>query len=1091
MRNIPNSEIVFWNVNWLSLAKFVQVELMCAERKPLLVCLCECKIRDVQDVPSLSGYDVFAKPYRARESGLVVYVSNRVHASRRSDLENDSPHCMWLECALPGRSRKMLVGVCYRQASQGLQGFEPLLDSIRKAAATRVPFLLLGDFNCDHWSWSLGDSDSFGDRLFDLCGELGLSVLNSVFAAGVFTHRPSNLASGSVIDLAITSHCHLFADMVPTDSLRLISDHRPLLLSLASPSLQTVEQRGSSRPDFDHANWALYQLALKLEFQRLNADFVALSAGLHPQAAIDRLWSEFTAVLSEVTAKAIGYRRRNPDRKPWWSPSLLPLLVQYQRSRRFFDHHPGDAAARNSYWQYRRAWSAAVKSAKTAHHERQCALLEDPANGNIFWRQWASRTPFDACPVDQIQDAKGNLPESPQEGLNRLAAHFARQCSLPPENKRSESDARVCRLVDSDLPASDSSAAESLFTAAEVSSMLSAIPVNTAPGADSIYPAQLRHLPPAGVKFLTSLFNFSLEHAVLPREWKLANVRPLLKNRGLDRRDPANYRPISLTSVVCKLMERLLLPRLWRLAATKISRFQTGFRKGKSTLHNMFRLYSAVNHAICRPGFHISAAFLDLKAAFDRVWIPGLLWKLHSIGIRGRLWAWLKAFLTHRSIRVVHDSLVSDWFSISAGVPQGAVLSPFLFLVYIDDVVPLAEESGCEIALFADDIVVWPKSCNADGDEALQRFLDKLGPWAKEWKVLFGQKKSQVICFTRCREPPELKKFRLADFDMDFVDSYKYLGVLFQRNLKWKQHTQEVVRKANAVSAMIEKCIVPGKPPGFKCIRTLIESCLLPIVSYGLPIWTIEPEYCNELNRLIARPMMRLLRLPYKSSHALSVIVDTGLLSCDALVHLAALRFAYNIYSQPGPDICKLLLSEKENVVSATVRSSLMSFNFNSLDSKRMAHARDAVDQWQWDNWGGAAGGPLQLKGVKLWHGVSEYLLVDDRRTAVIRARLRHDRSSLNASLASRRVVPSPNCSACGIPETSEHCLLQCPRFALPRLLCTLGLSVLAADFNLATVLGDVDRPKDSPDRLPAAVRRNILKTTGSFLLEIDNIRRL
>jgi hypothetical protein len=300
-----------------------------------------------------------------------------------------------------------------------------------------------------------------------------------------------------------------------------------------------------------------------------------------------------------------------------------------------------------------------------------------------------------------------------------------------------------------------------------------------------------------------------------------------------------------------------------------------------------------------------------------------------------------------------------------------------------------------------------------------------------------------------------------------------------------------VARKVNAVSAMIANCVVPRKPPGFKCIRTLIESCLLPIISYGLPVWTIAPEYCNELNRLIARPMMRLLSLPRKSSHALSVIVDTGLLCCDALTHLASLRFAHQMYSQPGLDICKQLLAEKENGVSVTVRKSLALFNFASLDPKRMAAARDAVEQWQWDVWGSAPGGPSQLKGVKLAHGVSEYLLVDDRRTAAIRARLRHDRSSLNASLAIRRVIADPNCASCGVPETNEHCLLDCPAFAVPRLQCSLGLSMLSVDLDLSSVLGDVDRPKSSQDRRPTAVRCEILKLTGAFLRDIDSVRQL
>src|SRR5687767_9913550 len=141
----------------------------------------------------------------------------------------------------------------------------------------------------------------------------------------------------------------------------------------------------------------------------------------------------------------------------------------------------------------------------------------------------------------------------------------------------------------------------------------------------------------------------------------MANVTPILKDASADATLASNYRPISLTAILCKVMERILLQRMWSVVDDKISIFQAGFRKQQSTLHNLYRIISSIHNAINARGSYLPVAFLDLKAAFDKVWIPGLLYKAAKIGITGKVWLWLKSFLLGRQIRVVHNSLESEW----------------------------------------------------------------------------------------------------------------------------------------------------------------------------------------------------------------------------------------------------------------------------------------------------------------------------------------------------------------------------------------------------------------------------------------------
>jgi hypothetical protein len=1081
-------DIVFWNANSLNARKMTELEVLTAVYKPLCIAICECKYGSAAEVVDLPGYISFAKPFKKGESGLVIYVLDCVVVQRRLDIEGDCKHALWLDCKLPER-RSLLLGLCYFQQSGGSHGFDDLLASLRRAATSGKPCVAVGDFNCHHSSWNLHKSNSYGKQLFELCSELNWINLNSTFCPGAIT-RPSlvvndgNANDCSVIDLAIASDPSLFAGLHPDSEMKLLSDHFPMVLSLSAPFIIPKRTDEYVRWRVETADWPTYFEMLETRFASMLNRFDETIMGVAAQDAVDGLWAAFLDAIWDVALPTVGLKRVSSSRKPWWSSELSAVLQQFHTARRRFLKRRNCPAARQNYLYQRKRWRNAVKAAKEDCWSRQCANLEG-ADGRVIWSRWnAANSPLERFPVDQIVDDTGEPPSTVPEGLNRLAKHFAKQCSLPAEAKRSEFDRATCEFAEAASPTLVPSPADTPFLLGDVKKQLARVPL-TAAGADKLHPMLLRRLPHSGAVYLQRLFNFSWDNAVLPQQWKLANVCPIIKDRHGPRNDATNYRPISLTPIVCKLLERLILRRLWALVTDKISRFQTGFKQRQSTLNNMYRLYSALNEALSRPSTCISAVFLDLKSAFDRVWIPGLLRKLADAGIKGKAWGWLRAFLSGRYMRIVHNGVESDWFEVTAGVPQGAVLSPFLFLIYINDVVDCAVDAGCDIALFADDIVAWP-SVELDelGDACLQRFLDILTPWATKWKILFGQKKSQAVRFTNRRNPPARKRFELAGFQLEDAPHYKYLGVFFQANLKWDKQTDETIRKANAVSALICKNIAPGRAPGLACVAHLVETLLLPVISYGFPIWNVEPSRRNELDQIIARPFRRLLSLPQASTHALSTIVECGSLACNSLYALSALRFGAAILKLETKDPCKALYFRHENAMAAAIRRCQRDTGVRCDSKHSMLAVRSSIDSWQHQDWFFADTGSKSLKGLKISPGPSLYLLRDPRQLSAIRARLRFDRSSLNKSLFDRKVVPDPACPTCKMPETTEHCLLFCPRFDVQRQLCQQRLADLQLPFTLATLLG-------STDHVNNRLQDSVLSISGSFLLEINKTRKL
>ena len=188
-----------------------------------------------------------------------------------------------------------------------------------------------------------------------------------------------------------------------------------------------------------------------------------------------------------------------------------------------------------------------------------------------------------------------------------------------------------------------------------------------------------------------------LQNGSFPDVWKEANVVPLYKGKG-NKCDPNNYRPISLISCIGKLMERCVFKHVFNYLHTNniLTSVQSGFIPGDSTINQLLYLYNYICSAL-DAGKEIRIIFCDISKAFDRVWHKGLLFKLKQAGISGKLQDWFQNYLNNRKQRVCVDGSTSGWTIISAGVPQGSILGPLLFLVYINDIV---DDLNANIRLF-------------------------------------------------------------------------------------------------------------------------------------------------------------------------------------------------------------------------------------------------------------------------------------------------------------------------------------------------------------------------------------------------------
>ncbi len=405
--------------------------------------------------------------------------------------------------------------------------------------------------------------------------------------------------------------------------------------------------------------------------------------------------------------------------------------------------------------------------------------------------------------------------------------------------------------VDMDMP---------VFTTEEVKAVLLESKTISSCGPDGCPSKFLRLFPEMCVP-LSNLFNMSMRQQFVPHAWKIANVVPIYKGKG-SKLDVTNYRPISLTNVFCKLMEKLVRKKVVDYLDTNalISPFQSGFRSGHSTLSQLLLAHSkyveSFNNRAC-----IDAVYTDLSKAFDSISHTKLLVKLYAYGVNSNVCCWIQNFLSNRHQRVIVNDSLSGWLECSSGVPQGSVLGPILFLIYINDLPDCVQHS--DIFLYADDAKIM-KCINSKLDCILfQQDIDSVVDWCASWQLKLNISKCLFIRFGLVDRP--LFDYCMAGMLLKKVSSTNDLGVHFDSKLTFSAHCNSVANKGFMRANMLLKCFhTRDRDLQIKLFNTFVR----PILEYNSPVWS--PHMLKDITaiervqKFFTKNLRGLRNIPYK-----------------------------------------------------------------------------------------------------------------------------------------------------------------------------------------------------------------------------------
>ena len=381
----------------------------------------------------------------------------------------------------------------------------------------------------------------------------------------------------------------------------------------------------------------------------------------------------------------------------------------------------------------------------------------------------------------------------------------------------------------------------SLSVSEVLDALLSLDPTKSS-GCDGIGPKLIKHCALALYVPLHHLYSVSMTKQCIPSEWKCHSITPIFKSG--DKSNVKNYRPISLLCIVSKVLEHLVYNKVSTFIVNNniLCHQQFGFRQHHSTTQQLLLFLGNVHKALNNCP-QCDVIYLDLKKAFDSVPHQELLLKLWKAGVTGSLWRWFREYLSNRYQYVCINNGNSSMLPVISGVPQGSILGPLLFLLYINDLPSSIVHS--ETFLFADDTKCLRQISSSHDHLLLQSDLDILSTWSTEWKLTFNETKCSLLSFISSASTNQSDhQYRINGIAISSSNQQKDLGVLVSSDLSWSHHIANLTSKAYKILRLLRRTFSPSIDITTKkrLYISLVRSQLL----YGSQIW--RPLHLKDIN---------------------------------------------------------------------------------------------------------------------------------------------------------------------------------------------------------------------------------------------------
>lgn len=768
-----------------------------------------CKPEVLDSEIEIDNYKVYRGDRKiGTGGGVALYIKDTFQSFDCHELENDGFEDQVWRVVNLNKSDKLLVGVLYRSTRIDEENDDKLLAMLKKAEA--VPgithLLIMGDFNMRNIDWkafNVSDGSVFSERFLD-------AVLEKFW----FQHveeptRFSEMNEPSLLDLLITNDVN---SIDKVDYLEPLGKSDHVGLSFRFHCYNECELQ-AERESYNY---------FRGNYDELNIFFSEVDWDAEMSGDVENQWKNFVRNYSEGVDLYVPAKVKKKSSKPPWLKSSVKKSIRKKNSMFRVWKNSGLHTDYQEYVLYRNIATEKVRQARLKYEK---GLMSNFKKNPKPFYTYVRRKQKVKVGIEKVLKEDGKFTQDDTETAEEFSVFFesvftnetpCENLEFPKRSKDSVSDALINYEV--------------------VLKKLKKLKVDSTPGEDLVHPKVLKECAKTLAVPLVKLFRLSIDSGTLPMAWKRACVTPIYKKGS--RNSVKNFRPVSLTSVPCKVLESIIKENIVTHLNKEglINDNQHGFVSGKSCLTNLLEALEYITSTLDR-GQDVDGIYLDYAKAFDSVPHNRLILKLRGYGIEGNLIKWIQCFLTDRTQKVSIRGSQSSSVPVTSGVPQGSVLGPLLFILYVNEIPEIVKS---KMYMYADDSKLLNESRN---HRTIQQDLEILSNWSKTWLLKFNEQKCKTIHFGSGEETYSLNGIELENSEAE-VD----LGVTITKDCKPSVQCGKAAQSAMIRLGILRRTFKHIDVESFKRVYT---TYVRPKLEYAVQAWS--PYYkkdCEVLEKV-------------------------------------------------------------------------------------------------------------------------------------------------------------------------------------------------------------------------------------------------
>ena len=807
----------------------------------------------------IQGYDCLRSPhYEDPETrGTMLYVKTYLNASLiETDECKQFKDCTWIK--IPTTDGDLIIACIYRSGSPAKavkldKDLNKMINHMTTSAGYKS-VLIMGDFNYPDIEWSPDPVIVTEHRNQNHPEILFVNLLNETMLKQhvLLPTRDSRVMGqrSTKDDLIFTTDADMITNLEHLGHLGQ-SDHQILRFN-TQIMFKKHKNTAAERYKYRQADLEEFKKHMMKDWHSILEN-----------KSTDEGYEIFLNHYKEGCEKFVPKEKINQnDRfmKPIWMKHSTMNLIKRKRRIHIKFLNTRNADDKNNYNKIRNEVTAALRKDRLCFERNISKEIKN--NNKIFWRYVNSqRTTRSTIPNLQRKD--GSMANTDVEKAEVLNQQFASVFTKEDLTNIPDFDPHPCTSFLENIT----------ITPDVVKKKLTKLRTDKSCGPDEVHPLLLNNLAEYMAIPLTIIFNSSIQTGTVPKIWKRGVVTAIFKKGK--KCLASNYRGITLTSVVCKTLEKIIVEKIvLHLKANHLNnKNQHGFTPKMSTVTNLIEVLNIWSESVSH-GIPVDVLYLDYEKAFDKVPHERLIRQLNKFGIKGNTLLWIKDYLHDRSQRVRVNGAMSSSIKVLSGVPQGSVLGPALFLIFVADVSSII--NNC-ISLYADDTKIF-NSLFENSHESLQEDINTLSRWADEMQMSYNIDKCHTLHLgsrnkhhtyflpkiTDIKKTATAESYTITLHPLKNVKEEKDLGVIVDENLNFKSHISAKISKANSMIYLVKNCF---KYLDAEMFKTLYKTLIRPHLEYASPIWSpitkCEILRLEGVQRRATKLIPELQNLPY------------------------------------------------------------------------------------------------------------------------------------------------------------------------------------------------------------------------------------